>query len=290
MKLKLNYIYILIAACLWGSTGIFINLLSEYGLTTGQLSGIRAGLNAVIIGLFLLITDKSKLNVKPHDLWVFVGTGLLSFAFFTYCYYTSIKLNGMAVAAVLLYTAPIFVAIMSAIIFKNKITLPKTIAIILSVLGCAAVSGLFSQNSSVISSIGILAGIGSGLGYALYSIFGKFAIDKKYESITITFYTFLFASIVAVPQALADKFPKVTVDFKFIFIILAYVFITGILPYVFYTKGLEKTEPSFASLIATLEPVVAALLGMIIFGEILTIPMILGIIMIFISLVIVAVL
>ena len=290
MKNKINYLYILFAAALWGTTGIFINFLSDYGFSTGQLSALRVGLNVIIIGIYILLTNKSNFKIKLKDIWVFVGTGILSFAFFTYCYYNSIKLNGMAIGAVLLYTAPIFVVILSGILFKDKITVPKIIAIFLSVLGCALVSGVFSSKGDALTPFGFLVGLGSGIGYALYSIFGKFAIDKKYSSMTITFYTFLFASFVAVLMGFVEKSGVNSITPKCLLVIIAYAVVTGFLPYVLYTKGLEKTKPSIASLTATLEPVVATVLGALVFSEVLNLGAFGGIIMILVSLVIAAVL
>ncbi len=274
-----NYLYIILAATGWGITGIFISALSDFGLSTSFISAARSILTAIIIGIWLLLRNRKAFSIKLKDIWVFVGTGILSFTFFTYCYYISISYNGMAVAAVLLYTAPVFVSIMSAIIFKAAFTKYKVIALILSFMGCAFVSEIFNADYRI-SLLGILSGLGSGLGYALYTIFGEVAIKKGYKSETISFYTFVFASFATFILAIFGEIPNTTKPSELAFILLLFSLVTGAMPYLLYTKGLESTEPSKASLTATVEPVVAAFFGILIFNEQPTIGKVLGILLI----------
>ena len=115
-----SFLYIVLAATGWGITGVFITALSNYGFSTTFLGAVRPTFSALFVGIWLLITNRSLFRIKIKDIWVFAGTGIFSFTFFTYCYYVSIVHNGLAVAAVLLYTAPIFVAVMSTIFFKTS--------------------------------------------------------------------------------------------------------------------------------------------------------------------------
>ncbi len=278
-----NYLYIILAAVGWGITGIFISALDGYGLTTPIISAARSVFTALIIGLWLLIYNRSAFKIRLKDIWVFIGTGVLSFTFFTYCYYLSINYNGMAVAAVLLYTAPVFVSVMSALIFRSAFTKYKVIALILSFLGCALVSEVFNADYRI-STMGILSGLGSGFGYALYTIFGEIAIKKGYKSETISFYTFVSASVATVTFALFGGIPEISDFGKISVILVLFALLTGAAPYLLYTKGLEKTEPSMAAIVATIEPVVAAILGVTVLNEGLTITKFFGILLIFISL------
>lgn len=281
--MKKNYLYIILAAIGWGITGIFISSLGAYGLTTQFISAARSLLTALIIGLWLLVSNHKAFVIRLKDIWVFIGTGILSFTFFTYCYYVSINYNGMAVAAVLLYTAPVFVSVMSAAIFKTAFTKYKVIALVLSFVGCTFVSELFNADYRI-SVVGIISGLGSGLGYALYTIFGEVAIKKGYKSETISFYTFVFASIATVPLALLGGAPAINNLGEVSFILIFFALITGALPYLLYTKGLENTEPSTAAIAATVEPLVAAILGLAVLNERPTITKVFGIILILISL------
>jgi len=281
--MKKNHLYIILASIAWAVTGIFVSALDGYGFTTSFLSAVRSVLPALIIGILLLITDRKAFKVRLKDIWVFFGTGILSFSFFTYCYYISITNNGMAVAAVLLYTAPVFVSIISAVVFKTALTKHNIIALVLSLTGCAFVSGILEVESSV-SVLGILTGLGSGLGYALYTIFGEVAIRKGYKSGTISFYTFAFASIATVILTISSKQPSYSFDIKLILILILFALVTAVFPYLLYTKGLEGTEPSTASILATCEPLAAAVLGVVVIHEELSFPKVIGILLILSSL------
>ena len=188
----------MIGASLWGGIGVFFNMLSDVGFTQMQVVAIRVAAAAIALTLYLLVTDRSKLRVKLRDCWCFVGTGIVSLVFFNWCYFTAIQMTSLAVAAVLLYTSPIFVMLFSAVLFHESLTPRKLVALAVTFVGCVFVAGVFGGENAY-SPLGIFIGICSGVGYALYSIFGRFALEKGYSSVTISEYTFLFATISAVP-------------------------------------------------------------------------------------------
>ncbi len=132
------------------------------------------------------------MRVRLRDFWCFLGTGIGSIVFFNYCYFTAVRMMSLAAAAVLLYTAPAFVMLMSAVLFREKMTGRRVLSVLLTFAGCAFVTGFAGSG---ISASGILVGLGAGFGYALYTIFGHYAIERGYDSLTITFYTFLVAAV-----------------------------------------------------------------------------------------------
>ena len=283
--MKKNFLYIILAATGWGVTGIFVSYFEGIGLSTTFVSAARPLFSMILIGMWLLATNRNAFIIKLRDIWLFIGTGICSFSFFTYCYYISISINGMAVAAVLLYTAPVFVCVMSAIFFKASFTKYKIIALVMSFVGCALVSEIFNAQYRI-STIGILSGLGSGIGYALYTVFGEVAIRKGYKSETISFYTFVFASVATVSIALYSGFNDNINYGSLSILLILFALITGVGPYLLYTKGLEGIEPSMAAISATFEPLVAALLGVIVLKEIPTVSKIIGILLILSSMVI----
>lgn len=285
----MNYFFIILAAIFWGTTGVFSSYFAEiYFLTTLQIGSVRILSTTILLALWLLIFNRNSFKIKLKDAWIFVGTGILSLTFFTLCYFESIKYNGVAIASVLLYTAPVFVAILSIFVFKSKLTIKTIISISLAVSGCFLVSGVVDSGNTGVSGIGILVGLGSGFGYALYSIFAKIATKKGYDSLTITFYTFLFSCIFLIPFLSFNNLrEKADLYFCAALLVKIAVFglITGVLPYVFYTKGLKSTNPSIAAVTSTIEPVVATLLGVYLLHEKLSLFAVIGIILIFSSLI-----
>jgi len=271
-----HYLMIMAAASLWGSIGIFIKNLTVAGFSPMQLVTFRTLISMTLIFLFLLWKAPEKMKIRWQDSWMFIGTGLFSFVFFNYFYFISVQRNGLSVASVLLYTAPVFVFLLSVLLFRERVSTLKVITLILAVIGCLLVSGALERDAGTMDLFGILAGVLSGLGYGLYSIFGKFAL-ARYEPVTITFYTFLFGTLGAFPLADMGQVPGLIDSFPVLVNILILAVLITILPFTLYTLGLAGTEPSKASVLATVEPLVATFFGMLLYQESLGLLKIFGI-------------
>jgi len=272
---RVAYVFVISAAVLWGTIGIYSKQLSQYGASVLHIVSIRAIFAALAIFIFILLKDKKHLNIDIHDWKYFFGTGILSFVFFNWCYFIAINKTTLSTAAILLYTAPAIVMVFSIILFKEKLTGRKVAALILTFIGCVFVTGVIKGKQDI-SPLGILAGMGSGFGYALYSVFGRYAL-RKYDPITVTFYTFVFASVGLIPISdIKGLFCLLSNTGAFCNAILLGLAAT-VLPFLLYTKGLFCLETSKASIIATIEPVVATVIGIILFGEPITIYKIIGI-------------
>lgn len=255
-----------LAGILWGCIGIFIRKFSV-SLDSMQIVSSRTLLTAILLFFILLIFKRDLLKIKLRDVWCFIGTGICSIIFFNYCYFKCMNMTSLSVAAVLLYTAPAIVMIISAVVFKEKITVQKISALLLAMLGCVLVSGIIGTKP-LISKEGILVGLGAGLGYALYSIFSRAALNRGYNSLTIIFYTFLIALIGLIPltnwKDLGSQMFTSGNDFLYF---LLFAIVSTVLPYIFYTYGLTILSPSKASIIASIEPVAATIVGFVFFNE-----------------------
>ena len=260
------YAKIITAAALWGCIGVFLKLLTAAGFTSMEGVAIRALAACVIYGGFLAFTNPETLKIRPKDWYYFFGTGVCSLLFFNWCYFSAISRSSMSVAAVLLYTAPVFVTLMSALFFRETITPVKLLALAVTFAGCALVTGLFPLGQEAVSLGTILFGLGSGFGYALYSIFSKFALNK-YSPATISFYSFLFCAVFSLPLSGLHR------DLAGFGCWQAWAGALGIgvlccaVPYVLYTDGLRQAEPGRAAILATIEPFVAAALGILLYRE-----------------------
>lgn len=262
---------ILFAGILWGCMGLFVRPLNEWGLSSWDIVFLRALLTSIFMFILIFIKDKNLFKIKLRDSWCFAGTGLLSIVFFNLCYFTEITITSLSVAAILLYTAPAFVMVISAFCFKERLTLRKGIALVLSFVGLVFVTGVFSGGAERLDFSSIIIGLGAGLGYALYSIFSRFALEKGYESYTISFYTFVFASAVTLFFARPLNVTHVvTESCLHTGLALVFVIVSTVVPYITYTLGLKSVENGQASIIASVEPVVATLNGILWFNEKMT--------------------
>jgi len=257
---------VLTAGTLWGTMGIFVRGLNAAGLAAMEVVELRILSGFAVVGLFLLLGKRELFRVRLRDLWCFLGTGIVSLLLFSFCYFSAMNHTSIAVAGVLLYTAPIFVMLLSLLLFREHLTARKLTALLLAFSGCVLVSGLGSGEA--VSLPGLLLGLGAGFFYALYSIFGRYAVNRGYSSWTITFYTFLFC---ALGGAFLTDWTAIGLavrqDRTVLLWIPALAVFTAFLPYVLYAAGLRKMESSRASILASVEPVVCALVSVLVFRE-----------------------
>ena len=264
---KFAVLLVVAAGTLWGVIGYFVRSLQSQGLSSMQIVAIRMAVSAGLFVLFALIFNRKLFKIRLKDLWCFLGTGVLSVATFSFCYFKAIELSSLSQASILLYTAPIFVMIFSVILFKEKLTGVKIISLILAFFGCLFVTGVL-KNGGEINTPAIIFGLLSGVCYALYSIFSRLALDRDYSPLTITLYTFIFAGVsslfvIDVKPVLAAMSNSAN-DFMFC---VLFAVVSCVLPYVTYTIGLKFVKPSTASIVASIEPVVATITGAVLFDE-----------------------
>lgn len=263
----------------WGFMGFFTRHLAEYGINSNGAIIVRCGVAAVFFGILILCTDAGQFRIRLKDLWCFLGTGLFSLLFFTFCYFHAISMMSLSTAAILLYTAPAIVMLLSAVLFREPFTKIKVAALVLAFAGCCLVSGIGTD--SVLTPAGFLFGIGSGFGYALYTIFSRYALERGYSSSTINFYACLFAAVGAIIiWRPAGLFGMMTASTGAILWCLATGVLSCFVPYMLYTYGLTGLENGRASILASVEPVVASLVGVFVFHETLTVPALIGILLV----------
>lgn len=283
---KFSSILILIAGILWGSMGLFVRELNSQGLVSMEIVALRAIVTTVAMFLFLLFFDRKLLIIHIKDIWCFWGTGICSIVFFNFCYFKAITLTSLSVAAVLLYTAPAIVMIFSYFLFGEKFTKRKLLSLFMTFFGCVLVTGVLTDTGTI-SASGIVVGLGAGLGYALYSVFSCYALQKGYHTLTIIFYTFLIAAITTFFMADIGQVVKVATGSVTIFLFcIALGVLCTVIPYLTYTLGLQYVENSKASILASIEPVTATLLGVFIFREKLTVTGILGMVLVLAAMII----
>lgn len=273
-------VLIILAGCFWGSMGIFVRKLSDYGFSPIQIVSIRITVAALAFALLLLVKDRSGFRIALRDLPLFLGLGLGSVLFFTVCYFSAIEMMPLSTAAILLYTSPIWIMLMSVLFFREKLNRTKLIALALAFAGCVFVSGISGRGLTI---TGLLLGLGSGIGYGLYSILGTIAL-RKYSPYSVTTYTFLFAAagswFVCNPADMISKFAAADHPAGIALFGCLTGLVTAVIPFLAYTLGLRTVEASKAGILATIEPMVATLVGIAVFSEPLTLLSGLGMIMI----------
>ena len=269
---------VIAAGTLWGFMGFFRRTLDTMGLSASNCIAVRCIVAAILLAITMLISGRKAFKIKLRDAWCFVGCGIVSLLVFGLCYFKAMDYMSLSNAAILLYTAPCFVIIISAVLFKEKITPKKIAAMLMAFAGCCLVSGIGTGDE--ISAIGLALGLCSGLCYALYSIFSRFAINRGYSTFTINFYSCLLAGIGATAVGGTDFIPLISLTPSNLLFAVATGLVTCFLPYLLYTYGLIGIENGKASIMASIEPVVATLCGVFIYNEGLTVMSTVGILLV----------
>lgn len=258
-------LYVLIASCLWGVIGIFVTELRAVGLTPMQIVAVRVTGTAALHGLILLATDRRSFRIRLRDCYLFVCTGVVSFVFFSWCYFSAMQECAIGVAAIMMYTAPAIVTLLSVWAFGERMTWLKAAAVAVTFAGCALSSGAIGAKMPSIR--GVLLGMGSGVGYALYTVFSKLAL-KKYGKNTVFFYTFLFASAASIPRAGFDaRSAALLLDGRTALLSLFIAALCCLAPYLLYEEALLTLEAGVAATLSMAEPAVAALTGVALYQE-----------------------
>lgn len=250
------------AAALWGTIGIAAKGAFHYGVAPVDIAVWRTGGAFFVLGAAALAWHRRALRLPPGDLLLFAAYGLVGVAIFVTVYLTAIRLSTVATAAMLLYTAPAWVALFARVAFGEPLGREKLLAILLAVGGSALVVRAYDPAALRLSLQGVLAGLAAGLTYALYSIFGKHAL-RRHDPWTTIVYQLGFGAaflLLALRRFPAPPPPAALPA-------VLYLVVIPTLGYLLYLGGLRTMEAGRASIVATVEPVVAVLLGFLLLGE-----------------------
>jgi drug/metabolite transporter, DME family len=256
---------VILAAILWGLAGGLGGFLMDKGWDPLVISFYRGAVGLICILIWFLF-QPTRWN-KPLLFWSIVaGIGVAgNFVF----YFISISEGSIAVAATLMYTAPIFVLLISFIFRLEQASLFKWLAIAFVMVGVVLLTEVYSIGSDGITILGLVTGLGAGLSYALF-IFGfKYASrhGQPQGILTIAFLAFTIITLFFIDHGEAVS---VFSSPDLVWMILLGVFGAG-LSFFLYVVGLKRTSPTSASIVAMVEPVTASLFGFMILSELLTI-------------------
>jgi len=257
-----GFLCVLAAAFMWGLIGVFTNFILPEGVSALEIAFWRATFAWVMFVIHAGV--KKQIRVHRMDLPALFGFGFICVTLFYGSYQLAIRDVGMALAAVLLYTAPAWVALMSWLMLNERMTKTKTACVIATILGVACISlgpQLLNGGSLELNWFGMTAGLVAGFTYALYYIFGKKFL-YRYPTPTIFAYALPFGAALLFP--FVDFAPKSAYVWM---LLIGLAAITSYGAFSVYYAGLKRMEATRASVIATFEPVVAATFAFILFGE-----------------------
>ena len=254
-----GYVYVLAAAALWGLIGPLSKLSFAAGMDTVEVAFWRTTLAWVLFAAQAIANRET--HIDRRDLPAVAGFGVAGIAGLFGAYVVAVQAGGAALASVLLYTAPAWVALMSWLFLKEPMGSFKVAAVAATIAGVAGVSLGPGDGGAVVDGRAIAFGLLSGVTYALYYIFGKYYLGR-YRTPTLFLYALPVGSLALLPFT---TFTTPTLAGAVPCLILAVCSTYG--AYSLYYAGLKRLEATRAAVTATLEPVMAALLAYTMFGE-----------------------
>ena len=265
-----GYAFMLAAATLWGLLGPASYVAMREGVTALEVAFWRALLAGVAFWLHALLAGGGtrSLWVARRDWPVVVAFGAIGIAFLYTAYFTTVRLGGAALAAVLLYTAPAWVALLSWMLGRERLTPRTVLALVVTFAGVALVAGVGGDVR--VSIAAVIWGLASGVAYALYYVLGA-PFFARYPPPTLFAWALPLGALALLPLVEpAPKGPVVWAALGFVALVPTYG------AYLCYAAALRYLAPTRASTVAMLEPVVAAVAAWMLFGERLTVTAMVG--------------
>jgi len=278
MKEGYGYLLIAIASILWGTLGILGKMAFQYGITPTLLIMLRLCISSCTLLFVILVFKRDLFKIKRHDIPFFIIFGLFPIALQRVAYFYAIDFTTPTVAAMLFYTYPAIVAVMSVFLFKKTITKKAVLAIILTFLGASFVVKIYETSLVVVNLPGIFFGLLSSVLFAVYVGIVK-QLRTDYSSWTLVFYGDGFGAI-ALTFVVAFSLPKVTgFPAQLWLIIFTIAWIPSLLGYFLYSHALKYVEATKGSVVSIIEPISAGLLSVVILAETLEPLQLLGMVL-----------
>jgi drug/metabolite transporter (DMT)-like permease len=231
------------------------------------LAGARAFTAFAVLIVYLVLRRRDTLRISRRDLPFFVVFGVVGLAGVHFTYFKAISYTNVATAILLQYLAPVIVLIFSVIVLSQRVTWTLPTGVMLSILGCALVVGAIGGDGLAVSPEGIVWGLVSAVFFAAYSLMGRYAAPR-FSPWTTLVYGLAFASIfwllyLGGPFGAADAFTTAASTAAVLFIAVA----STIIPFAAFLKALHYIDPTRATIVATLEPVIAGVVAYLVLGE-----------------------
>ncbi len=286
-KVRRGYLIAFAATVIWSTTGIFISYLTtRFLLPPLTLAFWRELFVAgTLFGALALVARPLLRPGRQHLLFLVLYGFVLSV--FNGLWTVSVTLNGAAVATVLVHSSPVFTVLFGWRWLGERLDALKAGAVVLSIVGCALVSGAYDRAAWQVNPVGIVVGLATGVTFAAYSLLGNASSKRGVNPWTATLYSFAFGAafllLVQRPDTLLwlsrplaagpGGWREAALGWGILVLLAVGPTLCG---YGLYTVSLTYLPAATANLIATLEPAITAVLAFCLLGERLTVPQFLG--------------
>lgn len=269
------------AAVLWGCIGVLSFGLFRLGVDPWEVAFWRAALSAVGLTLYLALFRRSALRLSGwQDAALLSGFGLIGVGLFYVSFQLANYLTSVAVAVVLLYTAPVLVMLGASVFLGEALTRRKLLIALVVVLGVGATS-LGAVGAEVrLTPAGVVWGLTAALSYSAYYLFGRRYLPRFGVLRTLVYSLLTGTVALGIAAWTFGHAPRASLPASAWLLLLALSLGTTLFANSLYYWGLSRVEAGRAAVIASVEPVVAALLALAIFDQRLTVLGWLGVVLV----------
>jgi drug/metabolite transporter (DMT)-like permease len=273
----LGYLMVAIAATLFAVNGTVSKVVLGSGLSSLELTQIRSTGAAAGLLVFLLLFARARLRVGRRELLVLVVFGITGVAFVQWLYFVAIKHLPVGIALLIQFLAPLFVALFARFVYHERIRSRIWVALGLCIWGLAVIVELWG--GLAFSTVGITAALAASFALTAYILMAE-RERRHRDPVSLSFYGFLFAALFwAIVQPLW-KFPwevlgdTVSLQGNLeehtapVWLLVAFIVVLGtMVTFSLLTGALRHIPATRASIVATLEPVIATAIAWLWLGE-----------------------
>lgn len=263
---------LVISMSIFGTLAIFVRNIS---VSSGELALYRAILAAILIGGYLFFSkDKLNLSGIKKELILLLFSGM-AMGFNWILLFEAYKYTSVSAATLSYYFAPIIVTVVCPFLFHEKLTKKQILCFVMSTLGVFLITGIPDFQNMGRDTIGILFGLSAAVFYATVILLNKFI--KNVAGIHRTFLQFLAAIVTLIPYvAFTGGFHLNALDSKgWVNLLIVGLIHTGI-TYCLYFSSLKELPGQEAAILSYVDPLMAVIISVAILGESISIPQILG--------------
>jgi DME family drug/metabolite transporter len=281
---QVGYVQIILSGVFFGFLGLFGKTAYQNHIVPGELLGLRFLISAILLGIILLLFERSALRMSLKNALISLCLGIFGYAVFSSCYFLALQGVSASLTVLLLYTYPIIVTVGAKIFFHEHLGKKGLLALLFSSVGLV---GLVWGEWEVSGAQYLVYGFASAFFYAIYILISRKTlqdVDFKGSS----FYVQLGAGLTLCLLSFHDVDRPIQILIENYSLIIGMSVVCSLFPLTLFLAGLQKVSSSEASILSTTEPIFGVVIASIFLGERLILIQIIGGILVLTGMVLIA--
>lgn len=259
----------ILAAFLWGITGIFSRQLGEAGFSSSDIAFVRCFFTGLVYFLFVRKTNPKALKTDRRGMLICIIYGMVAYSISFLTFSIAIERTPIAVANVLMFMSPVWASILGVIVFREKLSSITIFTIGVCLVGGVLTSNLIQSSGGTMDALGIMAGVINGIGVALQIVIPRY-FSKKYEQDTMLVYGFLGGALLLGILADIPLIFKSLFNVKVLIAMLLISLLCTMVANISYVKSSGYIGTTLTSILTSLQTVVGGITGYLCFQETMT--------------------